>query len=73
MRYEGVIHLNKDRKRRRREERGLESRRFEVLNLSLEEREVGISNSEGLKKKKGLAFKRIKGWIWASFFGLYGC
>ena len=50
----------------------LESRKSEVLNLSLEEREVGISNSEGLKKKKGLAFKRIKGWIWASFFGLYG-
>ena len=51
----------------------LESRKSEVLDLSLEEREVGISNSEGLKKKKGLAFKRMKGWIWASFFGLYGC
>ena len=44
----------------------LESRRSEVLNLSLEEREVGVSHAKGLKKKeKGLAFKRIKGWIWA--------
>ena len=30
----------------------LESRRSEVLNLSLEEREVGVSHAEGLKKKK---------------------
>ena len=44
----------------------LESQRFEVLNLSLEEREVGASHAKGLKKKKkGLVFKRIKGWIWA--------
>ena len=44
----------------------LESRRSEVLNLSLEEREVGVSHTKGLKKKeKGLVFKRIKGWIWA--------
>ena len=45
----------------------LESRRSEVLNLSWEEREVGISHAEDLKKKKkkGLAFKRIKGWILA--------
>ena len=59
MRYEGVIHLKKDRKRRRREERGLESRRFEVLNLSLEEREVGVSQTKHLKRKKneGLALK----------------
>ena len=36
----------------------LESRRSEVLNLSLEEREVGVSHAEGLKKKKkGLAFR----------------
>ena len=40
----------------------LESRRFEVLNLYLEEREVGVSHAKGLKKKKkGLAFKRNKG------------
>ena len=38
-----------------------ESRRFEVLNPSLEEREVGVSHAKGMKKKKnGLAFKRIK-------------
>ena len=48
----------------------LESRRSEVLNLSWEEREVGISHAKDLKKKKkkkkkGLAFKRIEGWIWA--------
>ena len=61
MRYEGVIHLKKDRKRRRREERGLESRRFEVLNLSLEEREVGVSHAKGLKKKKKrLVFKESR-------------
>ena len=39
----------------------LESLMFEVLNLSLEEREVGASHAKVLKKKKkGLAFKRIK-------------
>ena len=52
MRYGGVIHLNRERKRQRREERlELESRRSIVLNLSLEEREVGVSHSEDLKKK----------------------
>ena len=51
MRYKGVIHSNKERKRQRREERlELESRRSIVLNLSLEEREVGVSHSEDLKK-----------------------
>ena len=48
-----------------RERLELESRRSEVLNLYLEEREVGVSHAKGLKKKKkGLAFKRIKGWVW---------
>ena len=41
-----------------------------LLNLSLEEWEVGVSHTEGLKKKKkkkkeGLAFKRTRGWVWA--------
>ena len=45
-----------------RERLELESRTFEVLNLSLEERKVGVSHARGLKKKeKGLAFKRNKG------------
>ena len=45
-----------------RERLELESRRFEVLNLSLEEREVDVSHADGLKKKKkGLAFKRTRG------------
>ena len=45
-----------------RERLELESRRSEVLNLSLEEREVGVSHPDGLKKKKkGLAFKRTRG------------
>ena len=35
----------------------LESRRSEVLNLSFEEREVGVSHAERLKKKK-----KKKGW-----------
>ena len=40
----------------------LESLMFEVLNLSLEEREVGVSHADGLKKKKkGLVFKRTRG------------
>ena len=48
-----------------RERLELESRRSEVLNLYLEEREVGVSHAKGLKKKKkGLVFKRIKGWVW---------
>ena len=52
-----------------RERLELESRRSEVLNLFLEEREVGVSHANGLKKKeKGLVFKRIKGWIWAKWW-----
>ena len=35
-----------------RERLELESRRSEVLNLSLEEREVGVSHADGLKKEE---------------------
>ena len=54
----------------------LESRRSEVLNLSLEEREVGVSHVEGLKKKKkkkgrDLGLMEDINVIFF-FFGLYG-
>ena len=39
----------------------LENRTSDVLNLSLEERKVGVSHAKGLKKEKGLTFKRNKG------------
>ena len=40
----------------------LESQTSDVLNLSLEERKVGVSHAKGLKKKeRGLAFERNKG------------